>query len=459
MIISKKPDKPIKILITNSHADNRGDEAAQRSLINTISSLLPNVEFTVLTTSPQGLDLPSQVQVIETFTATNKNFFLLSLWTIFRSWGLKLPTFGKGQNIFTALEKIATADIIISAPGGPYFGELYPSHEIGEHLFHLYLSKILKKPLMIYGPSMGPFKSLYRNRLRKYLLNKADIISLRDHISQKYLSELKLKHPLIYLSADSAFQDKIKFNEEKIKEIMKSEKIIASPDTVHGPLIGITPTGERWNFPQAKDPKKEQQTYNQTMAKTIDYLINKFKATIVFFPQLYGNSSDIPLIKDIIKLVDNPLAVKILSPQWDSETQQAIIAHLDLFIGNRYHSIIFSLNQNIPVVGLAYEHKSTGVMQAAKLDDFVIQINDLTYDTLIEKINLALTKKNEIKEQLIIQVETIRKKALVNSILALALIKYSVQNSFKKENLKTTIDKLMQEFQEGKLPLYEKNKG
>ena len=153
-----------------------------------------------------------------------------------------------------------------------------------------------------------------------------------------------------------------------------------------------------WNYRNSVNPQRDQERYNKIIAKTIDYLIDKFDATIIFFPQLYGNSDDMPLINEIIGLVDKKEAVKILSKEWDSEIQQAIISQMDFFIGNRYHSVIFALKGAVPTICLAYEHKSIGVMDAIKLNKFVIRIDALSYEMLIDKIN-QLWKDRERSEE------------------------------------------------------------
>lgn len=443
-----------KIIITNSHANNRGDEAAQRSMINSLKQLVPDAKFTVLTISPEGLDLQQEdVRILRTFSVSKKKAIPIVLWALIRWLGIPLPMFGRKE--FKAIEVMAKADIIISAPGGPYIGELYRSHEIREHLLHIFLSKILRKPVMIYAPSMGPFKSRKRNILRRYVLNKVEIITLRDQISKDYLDTLKLTHPLIYLTADSAFQDTINVEKGNIEAIMLAEKITDHQNEIPNgnPLVGITPTGANWNFRDSAEPKEKQESYNKVIAKAIDYLVDKFDARIVFFPQLYGNSDDMPLINEIISLVRRKDAVRVLSNKWDSEIQQAIISQMDFVIGNRYHSVIFALKAEIPTVCLAYEHKSVGIMQAAKLDKYVIKITDLTYELLVDKINQVWNQREKIKAVLKSQMEIIRKSALMNSILAMALIKCGTQHDAKQEKLKMEIDKLIYDLQQSKLPV------
>lgn len=160
-----------------------------------------------------------------------------------------------------------------------------------------------------------------------------------------------------------------------------------------------------------------------------------------------------PLINKIIKMVDKKDAVKILSKEFNSEIQQAIISQMDLFIGNRYHSVIFALKGKIPTVCLAYEHKSIGIMDTVKLNKFVIKISDFSYEILIDKINQAWREKEEIREVLKLQMNVIRRLSSVNSILTLALVNCKIRHTNQKKDLKEEIDKLMNDFQQGRLPL------
>ena len=225
---------------------------------------------------------------------------------------------------------------------------------------------------------------------------------------------------------------------------MVAEKIIdhQNENSNGKPLVGITPTGANWNFRDSANPQEKQERYNKIIAKAIDYLVDKFNARVVFFPQLYGNSDDVPLINEIISLVRRKDAVRVLSNKWDSEIQQAIISQMDFVIGNRYHSVIFALKAEVPIVCVAYEHKSVGIMQAAKLDRYVINIANLTYELLLDKINQVWNQREEIRRVLRAQIPAITKLSLMNSVFATALLRCALRGSIKKEVLEKEISQL-----------------
>jgi coenzyme F420 hydrogenase subunit beta len=423
--VEAKKTETIRILVTNSHSNNRGDEAAQRNMVSSLRSLLSPVEFTVLTASPEGLQMPEGVQVLP-FFGLKQSALLVALWLAGKRLGIRVPRFGKRQ-LFEALERMANADIVLSAPGGPYFGDLYTPHEV-QHLFHIWLAEILSRPVMIYGPSAGPFKSWWLNPLRRAVLNRAEIITVRDEISYEYLQHLKLTHPLVYLAADSAFQESADLGAEELERIMSEEGIVVHRDrgAGQGLLVGMTPVGAEWNYPDASNPDQEQQAYNQILAGTVDYLVETYQATVVFFPHLYGKHSDMPLIESIIGLVHNKEAVRVISHGRDSRVQEALTARMDIFVGNRYHSVVFALKREVPVVCLAYQHKSIGLMKSVGLERYVIKISDLTTELLYTKIDRLLCEKEDVVAALHLQVGAIKERASLNSILAADLVTRTV---------------------------------
>jgi polysaccharide pyruvyl transferase WcaK-like protein len=445
-IVSQGPmsKQTVHIVITNSHGDNRGDEAAQRSMVRTLAEMIPQARFTILTNSPQGLSMPDGVEVRPTFAAWNRRFPffplpMILLWLALRKLGLKLLWLNRVA-LFGSLNSIATADLVISAPGGPYIGEIYRGHELSEHLLHLWIAEKLGKSVMIYGPSMGPFTT-GRNRIRRRLLDAVSVITLRDPISRQYLDELKVTSPLVYVAADSAFQDSVAIDATRLEQILVSEEIL-DPANSHIPLIGITPAGARWNYRNAAEPKIKQAEYVSLMARTVDHLIETYGCRVVFFPQLYGRSSDLPLIQSIIDKSRFADQVRILSDRYDSDIQQAVISRMDLVIANRYHSAIFAIKQAVPVVCIAYEHKAKGVMRQTGVEDYLIDIGDLSFETLTHAIRHAWENRQVIRKTLQGHLPNLCRSARISSVSVEAMIRCLDRGELNRRALADEIEVL-----------------
>ncbi len=437
----------VHLVILNSHGDNRGDEAAQRSMVRTLTELIPQARFTILTHSPKGLSMPDGIEVRRTFAAWDRRFPffhlpLILVWLGLRKLGMKLSWLN-GFHLFGSLDRIANADLVISAPGGPYIGDLYKSHEVSEHLFGLWIAEKLGKIPMIYGPSMGPFRPTRRNNLRRRILDRASVITLRDPISKQYLEDLNIIRPLIYVTADSAFQDSVAADPRRLEEILLSEGIV-DPDEPDKPLIGITPAGARWNFRGAADPRARQTEYEKLMAMAIDHLVETYRCRVVFFPQLYGRSSDLPLLRSIVDKTRCTDSIRILSNQHDSDIQQAVISRMDLMLANRYHSAIFAIKQAVPLVCIAYEHKARGVMRQAGVEEYLIDIDKLSFESLTDRVALAWDNRRTIREKLNAALPSLQKSARMNSISVLALYNCARSGGPDRDHIADELEKLSQ---------------
>jgi polysaccharide pyruvyl transferase WcaK-like protein len=309
------------------------------------------------------------------------------------------------------------------------------------------------KPTLVYGPSMGPFESSRRNHIRRYVLNRVKIIALRDPVSMEYLAGLGVKRPLVFQTADSAFQDDVEFETYQIRDMMRQEGLLPPQegDISDRLRVGITPTGARWNYKESVNTQQIEDEYKSIIARAIDYLVEQHGALVTFFPQLYGRSDDLPLIRDIRDRVGQPSNVRVLSMARNALEQQALVAQMDLFVGNRYHPVIFSLKGNVPVVCIAYEHKATGIMDMAGLREYTIESINLDYESLVEVIERALAHTDSIRKRMNEQVPRIRKLSLLNSLLVVALANCSEAGNLSLEQIKKEIEGLIQQHGNGQL--------
>lgn len=62
--------------------------------------------------------------------------------------------------------------------------------------------------------------------------------------------------------------------------------------------------------------------------------------------------------------------------------------------------MVAALSQRIPAVGLAYSKKFSGVFESVDLGDWVADARNLSEKAILEKIELALERRDEIHEHL-----------------------------------------------------------
>ena len=69
--------------------------------------------------------------------------------------------------------------------------------------------------------------------------------------------------------------------------------------------------------------------------------------------------------------------IVVIEDTYSSDVQQMVIKNAKFVIGARYHSVVFSINQNKPFIALSYEHKISGLLQTLGLEKFMVEISNI----------------------------------------------------------------------------------
>ena len=77
----------------------------------------------------------------------------------------------------------------------------------------------------------------------------------------------------------------------------------------------------------------------------------------------------------------------------------------------RYHSNIFAAKMNTPFIAVAYEEKMEGFIRLASLDDYSIELSDISFEQLNHKFIMIEKNHREIVKKLKIKLPEWKKKA------------------------------------------------
>jgi colanic acid/amylovoran biosynthesis protein len=158
---------------------------------------------------------------------------------------------------------------------------------------------------------------------------------------------------------------------------------------------------------------REAQTIFETeIAKFIDELVNLGKK-VVLVPQVSSS-----LHNDDDRVVQSRVFAKLLKPESCLNIQEvlnadeiwSIFSRCKLVVGTRMHAVLFSLCSGIPALALAYERKTWGVMQDLGLEAYVLDIEKVTaqrlldlytvlcdnIDSYIKQLQLAIPKQESL---------------------------------------------------------------
>lgn len=374
-----------EILLINMHWNNRGDEAANRSLIDKIRKEYPKTNITVQLISDRqyGIEKINKEGVIVLSTLFPKRRHILEWWVSYLTKG-KIVISKAGRDYIVALKK---ADLVIYCPGGPAIGDIYYQVE-NSYIRRMLLAIRLKKPLFIYSPSAGPFNIKNRNRNRKKIFGGAAEIVFREGISGKYLEEI-IPEAKYSISVDTAFLGE---NDEKSNEILlKQDRELVSFLSKHCRVIGITITDLQWNS-LYKDNMQLRNTITKVFEMFVSNLVSKGYG-VLFIPQLFGDQNDFDYM---CKFVTNDCY--ILNDKYDCNFQQYLISKMYAVVGMRYHSNIFSCKMGIPFISISYEQKMKGFMETAGLQRWCINVKDIEINNLMNTFEQLENEYLDYKE-------------------------------------------------------------
>lgn len=389
----------MNMLILNAHWNNRGDEAAIRAMIDSIREKMKidKMSIMLLSMSNDRRFFPyHDIELVDPFPAYTRGkivpkFLFLgdSLIMLLSSGRYALTRQGKKY-----LQTLDDADVVIHAPGGPNIGDLY-SGPCGifelTYLIRLWISIIKNKPVFFYAPSMGPFTGFW-NILRKYVLRKSIGITVREEISQKYLSEQLGLNAIITI--DSALQNEI--HESDLQSIEQITDFISNFENKK--VVGMTITDLKWH-PIYKTNANLQERIRTEITHTIDYLTD-YGCEVLLIPQLFGGEDDMPLLEYFKEKARNKERVSVLPQSIDTYGQQYIISHLYCVIGMRYHPTIFAAKGRVPAIAISYEHKTKGFMGKLEMLDSLIPVEDIDSEKIIEKFKYIEENYGVIQEHL-----------------------------------------------------------
>lgn len=410
-----------KVLINNVDLPNRGNQALTLSTIDTIKEFIPEAEFTLMGRKggklkdfevkkaigygPEYSEVTSKRIYYVTYYIFTSVFYLL-LCCIINI--LSRVSFNIPLSTNSPLYDYYNCDIFINSGGDSLSGEYGTA--ITPILINIFYGILLRKPIVLYGESMGNIKNSVLNAFFTFIINRTDLILLRDEISKKYLEKSRINKPKIYLTADPAFVLEPS-SSEHVFELLIKENI----NELKNPVLGINPSGLIGGFMKiyGKDD------LNTMLANVIDFLIEKHDMDVILIPHVFSNTDDDrESIEEIFSQVNNKFKVKIIKNEYSAEELKGIIGLCDLLVAARMHATIAATSMLVPTVAVAYSHKTEGIIgKMLGQEKYVVNIKNLDYENLVSTIDSAWVRKEQIKVELKQKMPEVKEKALLNGKL------------------------------------------
>lgn len=283
-------------------------------------------------------------------------------------------------------------------------------------LLNILYAKIAKKPVLVCAATIGPYENRALRVLAKYILNKVDVITLREAYSKDYLKTIGINKPPIYVSADMAF-----LMEPASQDDLASTMNLLDSENFNRPVVGIVPAEIM------KNTYITRSQYIQLMAEISNYLIDKYGSTIIFIMNTYQDQDITNSIFQKIRTKDN---ARILPFDVSASGTKGVIGFCDLFICSRFHALVFSTSLSVPTIALvSYSYnKFHGIIgDMMGIQDYLLDIKigfdfEVFLRLLEEKADYLLANREFITMKLKERNEYVINQALFNGKLTYDLI-------------------------------------
>ncbi len=353
---------------------NIGDEALLMSIINDLKKFKPDIRLLVLSKVPYG---------------TSKDYDVDSISRVHM------------RGIFQAMKK-SRAFIY---GGGNLLQDTTHTRSLIFYLSCVWLAKKLNLKVMFYANGIGPLKKRLNRVLTKKIMNQVDVITLRERLSFEELRQMEIGRPRIMLTADAAltatdFKDGF---DTGVVELLglKNDK----------PLLGISLR----KYPGHE--KIEHEKYESVIAQTIDHMVQKYGLHPVFFPMQHPE--DIPILENVsVKMREKSTIVR---EKLNVCQTYDLISKMDMVLGMRLHSLVFSAVATVPMVGLVYDPKIQGFL------DYIDQpsagdVRFLEYGNLVKLSEEVWNGREVIRSRLREKMPELKEKSFENAKVAVELI-------------------------------------
>ncbi len=303
------------------------------------------------------------------------------------------------ENIVSIIKEIKNTRLLISG-GGTLIQDGTSTKSLLYYLFIIKTAELLGKKVMLFANGIGPLGSKYNRTLTRRILNKTDVITLRDKMSADELADIGVTEPNIYLTADPVFV--LDDGGEDVDAVMAENNIPTEKPLL---LVSVRP----WKL--LKDD------FCDILAKACDYAAEKYGLYPVLLPMQL--SRDTALSAKIRAKMHMPCAV--IRKENDVKKLLAIYKNTGLCIGMRLHTLIYSAVSCVPMVGLVYDPKVSGFLDYIGVDN-CIDAEDVTLELLKDAVDRALKEPDVERVKLAERREMLKNKALLNTELAIGLL-------------------------------------
>lgn len=337
----------MRIVISGYYGSkNGGDEAMLAAMLQVLREEISDLSVTVISIDPEYTKRRHNVDAV------------------------------RRQDIRTIIKRIRAADLLISG-GGSLLQNVTSGRSLYYYLAIIFFALVLARPVMLYAQGIGPIRGAVAHKLMNLIVNRVDLITVRDRGSLEELARLKINRPKIFCTADPVLAIK-PVPLEQGRKILLRHSVSDS-----GKFIGVAV--RHWI---------DWENFRKELAEALDRLAASTGAKVIFLPMKFPE--DIRAAQETAALMKEPCAV--LDEEFSTRDILSLVGCMDVLIGVRLHALIFAGVMGVPMVGISYDPKierfldSIGEKPLGNLQDATA---DKIFDETLKKLTAPKNSRDD----------------------------------------------------------------
>lgn len=372
------------------HGGNLGDELVVATLADAIRARRPEAQIVAVSQAPADTSLrhgletfPLAPSILTTPVSrpagTSKSRWrrrlrasarriapLRQLWRSFRALSAAVDDVAFS---FRARRFLQSVDVLVVAGSGQLIDKFYGPFGHPYTLFRwCSLARLTRTSVLLPSVGAGPLTHPLSRFFVRRALARAAYVSVRDVASARVLHDVGVRRPLPVVP-DMAWAS---------AAVWRAAATVGERPRVGGRVVGLNVMAHEHPryWPQGNLARYSR--YLRTMTAFARWLLDNGYTVRIFSSQ---NRADEAPARELLQLLESQgdLAsgklIWSIDPSAGAEDLIGTVLDCDLVVAARYHSVLIPLLLGIPTVGLAYNHKTTELMQGVGLPQWCFDID------------------------------------------------------------------------------------
>jgi polysaccharide pyruvyl transferase WcaK-like protein len=306
------------------------------------------------------------------------------------------------NDIGSFVRALEWVDVVVIG-GGP----LKESGQMLEWATRVAIAKSLGKKIMVYGCGIGPLHSAPVRQQVAQILRLADRITLRDAKAVANATELGIPADRVTLAADPAMGLVI----PSVKLAGRNGEPLRIGVSLRRLSKHYAPTGK------AIEATRQESAFHDAIKHAMRRILQTNEAHVALVPMaLRGKDDDRVVLRQMHTELGHDPRISLI----DYASPAALLEHFrgfDFFVAMRFHSAVFAMLSGVPLVAIDYDSrggKTTGLMEAMGLSEFVLNITDATPERLWTLVSTGLSQRAAIARRIAEKLPALRDRERAN---------------------------------------------